>query len=152
MLLRFAFMITCLLGISSCGGSPTSTIHGTVQYQGKPLAGGTITFLTTNQQIFTAHLDNQGNYQLQNVPRGPVKVGILAGKYRPPARPQPNPKDKQDPIVAKKGKTHDEAKTQSRAKPVLLGIQLPDQYSDPKTSGIEFELKDPNQEFSKDIP
>src|SRR5437660_494014 len=65
--------IALLAVVAGCS-APTSTVHGTVLFQGKPLSGGSIIFFAPNQQTFAAHIQSDGSYQIASVPRGHILV------------------------------------------------------------------------------
>jgi hypothetical protein len=72
--------------VAACGCNPekVAAVSGTVTYMGKPLPGGTITFMNeerTKQDIVPINPD--GTYSAARVPWGKVLVGVYpAGKSR----------------------------------------------------------------------
>jgi hypothetical protein len=82
-LLRLAccgLSLALLIVITGCGGRPRSVEHaevsGKVLFQGKPLPGGVVNFVTVNGGFAaTGAIDENGNYQLK-APVGEVKIGV----------------------------------------------------------------------------
>src|SRR5215831_7895340 len=60
-----------LAALSGCA-QPRSRVFGTVRFQGKPLAYGTIVFLPPDNQAYPVRLDANGSYQTPPIPRGHI--------------------------------------------------------------------------------
>src|SRR5438105_2273574 len=71
-----------LWAITGCGGGRiTSTVTGTVSYQGKPVPAGKVSFYGPNDQVASALIGEDGSYEAMNVPLGTVRVAVTT----PPA-------------------------------------------------------------------
>jgi hypothetical protein len=79
-LTRWTCLVLCLLLLApGCGGRRRSVDHadvsGKVTYNGKPVTGGEITFVTAEGFASTGIIDPEGNYTIK-APVGPVKVSV----------------------------------------------------------------------------
>lgn len=73
---RFAIVFFMLASVG-CGKSPTEQgeVTGTVSYQGKPLPGGSISFLSERGFQSSAVISPEGHFRIKSVV-GPCKVTI----------------------------------------------------------------------------
>jgi hypothetical protein len=149
----------CLLLLSSGCSAPKSRVYGTISYQGKPLAGATIVLICPDNSTAQARVRSDGSYEMASVSRGEVKVAIQADKPRPPPRPRPD----RSAIAVKDKNTNAKsmAANDDQAKGAVVGprqppehafASFPAKYGDPNTSGLTFELKEADQEYSPDLP
>jgi hypothetical protein len=147
--LRIGIAAVFLAVLSGCG-QPRSQVHGTVRYQGKPLAEGTIVFLAPDNQAYPVKIHSDGSYQIASLPRGRVRVGVQMAQPRTPSRPPPSAKDT-DSFTANAMKTDDA--TKGRHKPPLSvpAVKFPPRYADPDQSGLNFDLQSSEQEYSVDL-
>jgi hypothetical protein len=58
-----------------CGGQ-TVSVSGTVSFNGAPMKGGMVTFLSADKRAFQGTIDSEGHYKIDNVPVGEVKVAV----------------------------------------------------------------------------
>jgi hypothetical protein len=148
---RFLAVVTffACATLSGCGPAH-SRVHGTVHYQGQPLARGTIVFLATDNRAYPVKIKKGGFYEIAQLPRGLVKVSILAPEERrPPLRGAPGTnKDEDDDLAQTKAQKDDGAKKARLLQAPLVGVELPPHYSDAESSGLSFNLELPDQEFS----
>jgi hypothetical protein len=102
-----AWSVVPLLALVSlgCGGSKKATVTGNINYRGRPLPAGTVTFFNASKEIVGNGSIANGSYSIANVPVGPVKIAVTT----PPAimadRKHPAPQDmpgggSSGPIVA----------------------------------------------------
>jgi hypothetical protein len=145
-------LLTLALAVALVGcGAPRSNVSGTVSYKGKALTAGTIILLAPDNKTHPADIGPDGKYQVAGVARGKVKVAVIVEGPRLP--PRPDPVKSKDPVGGKEAKA-DDAKGMARLKEAvssLPGSPIPAHYSDAARSGLEFELKDPEQTFSPDL-
>ena len=76
--MRYRFLtVFLMLSATGCGGSalPQGEVSGTVSYQGRPLPGGIITFLSDRGFQNSAIIGPDGRYQIKAA-AGPSKVTI----------------------------------------------------------------------------
>jgi hypothetical protein len=65
-----------LLVALGCGR--TAEVTGKATLNGKPITSGSVTILAADSLIYSGQLDEQGGYQILNVPRGSAKVAIAS--------------------------------------------------------------------------
>jgi hypothetical protein len=147
----FAAAVLAAVALSGCGDVPRGRIHGTVRYQGKPLTGATVIFLAGDNKTHVAKLKPDGTYDVSGVALGAIKVSVQ--------QDQPAVASKAEPRVSassgqEKG-VADEKAGRAPSTPVVekvdRGVRFPAHYSDAEKSGLTFELKDPDQEWSVDL-
>jgi hypothetical protein len=138
--------------------APKSRVHGTVLYQGKPVAGGSIVLICPDNSTSPARIAEDGSYVIAAASRGHILVAIQAGRPRPSPRAQPNAKAAalKDRNSSAKGaaKTEDEAKMAALGTPRSTDTNptgVPARYGDPNQSGLSFELVDSDQEYNVDL-
>lgn len=136
--------------IGGCG-QPRSRVHGTVRYQGKPLTGGTVVFLASDNRTYPVKIQSDGSYQIDALPRGHVQVSVQSGTPRIRSRPQPGAKGV-DSFAKSEAKT-DDAGPKGRGKPKKAAPlkAIPRKYADPTQSGISFDLEAAEQEYPIDL-
>lgn len=139
--------LTALVVLPGCGDLPRSRVHGKVTYLGTPVSGGTVIFLTRDNMTHVADLQPDGTYAVTGIPRGPVRVSIQQPPPRPATKSEVAPRG--GPKLDPEGKGSGAAA--AAAEPRAAGVRVPPVYADPGQSGLAFELKDPDQEYSVDL-
>jgi len=76
---RFLFFSLCFVA-AGCSGSKTATVTGTVNYDGKPLPRGRITFYGDKNASSTADIED-GQYEAKKVPAGTAIKVTIATEY-----------------------------------------------------------------------
>jgi hypothetical protein len=138
--LLMATLLAAPLLLPGCD-APRSRVHGTVKVQGRPVTGGTIIFQTKDPQAFAAELKADGSYEVSGLPRGTIRVSV---------QPLP-PKGPGKSVGGPGGAAPDPAKQAPPDPPPPPGPVVPTLYADANTSGLSFELKDQDQEYSVDL-
>ena len=59
-----------------CGGK--GDISGKITFKGKPVAGGTVTFVAKDKMPYQGPIGEDGSYSLSGVPTGEVKIGVTS--------------------------------------------------------------------------
>ena len=114
-----------------CGDQAKGTVSGQVTYKGKPLSSGFVTFAGEKGGPLHAEIHSDGSYRVDNVPVGPVKIGVEPKAAQDASSHMPrNPKD-YGKIKA--------AVTQS-------GTGIPAAYSDPNQSGLTYSVTKGSQQ------
>lgn len=143
--------IVLLLGLGStgCGGN-TSKVHGKVTHGGKPVVWGTVTLVDKTGMFHQADIDLNGEYVLENVPIGSVKIAVVSPNPNPPGRGGP-PKtdgkgakgaapafeDPREKFLAGKEKAN-----AARPKPPDgAWFPIPQKFNTPEESGLKGEVK-----------
>lgn len=132
---RLAVLLAGIVACSGCGSSApkTTRVSGTVQFDGKPLSKGTITFLPQasgdkeRARPATGQIDSNGRYSLSTFAPGD---GALPGKYQVTVvsnTSEPTPEE-----IAEKGAT--------------IQSLIPAGYNSPSTSGLTATVADGKQE------
>lgn len=129
-----AFTLSFLLWTTGCGGQGKGTVSGKVAYQGKPLPSGFVTFVPEKGTPVHADIQSDGSYRIENVPIGPVKIGVQPKSAQNTLQsfPMPrNPKDygKLQAVMTKKE------------------TQIPPQYADPNKSGLTYTVRQGQQQY-----
>ena len=142
----FAAALAAAAVLTGCGAVPRGRIHGTVKFQGKPLADATVIFIAKDNQTHLADLSADGSYEVSGVALGPVKVSIQQAPPRVASKGDPTRPGYKAPV-------HDEkaGREQPAAKSTPAGPRLPEEYANPDKSGLKFELTSPDQEWSIDL-
>jgi len=146
-----AALFAAAFSIVGCGDYPRSTVRGKITFNGKPVEDATVIFLTRDNMTYSVGTKADGSYELAGIPRGPVTVSIQ--QVLPYVAPRA------DPTIGKgasakgtgESKDQDAAKVAPPSTPVGVKNPIPSKYTDPKQSGLAFELKDPEQEWSVDL-
>jgi hypothetical protein len=74
---RPAAALAALLALAAAGcGADPSTVAGTVTYQGKPVAGGSVIVYCPDGQIARGTIGPDGSYAIPNVPAGAAAVTV----------------------------------------------------------------------------
>ncbi|MBX9625580.1 MAG: hypothetical protein K2X82_17370 [Gemmataceae bacterium] len=139
-----------------CGDYPRARVHGKLTLAGRPLTGATVIFLGRDNMTYIADLHPDGSYAVDRVPEGPVRVSV----QKPPPRPAPRPNPPAGWTGDAKGKIADPVDDRAKASRLDVveappaktsGPQLPARYADPNQSGLGFEVKGPDHEWSVDL-
>jgi hypothetical protein len=145
-----ATVAALLLTTAGCGRA-RSKVHGTITYRGTPVAGGTIIFISDDNQTHPARIGADGSYHVASVPRGHVQVSVQADQPHNSPRPQPGAKDSD--AFAKGAAADDDRAKGGRAPEKSSGpvVNLPPKYMDPGKSDLGFDLAEPDQEYTVDL-
>ena len=77
---RLFIMGLALCQVAGCGPSP-GEISGTVTFQGKTLASGTVIIVGSDLLTYYGNIEDDGTYTVAKVPTGPAKIVV----FSPPA-------------------------------------------------------------------
>jgi hypothetical protein len=80
-----------LLRLPGCLGEVTGTVTGKVNFSGKPLSEGWITFFDREGNGYRTFIHPNGTYTLANVPQGMVKIAVEARRRAVPDGPATDP-------------------------------------------------------------
>ena len=152
-----ALLVLSALG---CGGSGTSTVTGKVTLNGKTVVWGSVTLVDEKGQFYTGPIDLQGNYKIEKVPSGAVKIGVFSQNPDPPKEakgPAGGPKtggagggagfeDPREKLGLKKDLPPDLPKP-----PPGTWFPIPGKYTDPTASGLTGQVKSGSTELNIDL-
>jgi hypothetical protein len=153
-------LIVCLL-LGTAGCASNGTISGKVLYRGKPLPGGTVTFLPAGGKgAFNSEIQQDGSYNLTQVPPGEVTI-IVETESKNPA-PQINPQvgAKEAKNVKNMREKRQEEKTRmlewrTRSQPRLPSkeqyVPIPASYKDPDKSGLTYTVTGGSQTYDIEL-
>ena len=88
--LVFPVLALALLTVAGCTKNPNAPaqISGVVKYKGQPLPGGTLVFHDSEGKAYSAPIQQDGKYDLTDVPVGEMKVTVETESLNP-ANTQP---------------------------------------------------------------
>jgi hypothetical protein len=150
---RLTLGVVTLFVLWSAGcGVRTSRVHGTVTYQGKPLANASIIFLS-NGRAYPVRISSDGSYSLPSLPHGHIDVAVQVEEPRTPPRPPPDLTRPQDNKAIAEMAADDAGKQKGRGAQSPAGptLEFPGKYTEPTTSGLSFELDSDDKEYSVDL-
>jgi hypothetical protein len=150
-----------VLGLTGCGDSK-SKVRGKVTLNNKTVVWGTVTLVDRTGAFHQADIDLNGNYVLENVPTGTVKIAVVSPNPYPPAgRPEggrgvvkgdkggevPGFEDPREKFMAGKAKAEsDRPKPQPGA-----WFPIPPKYNAPDESGLTADVKGKEYELNIDL-
>jgi hypothetical protein len=128
------------VGTGGCGGEPVGMVSGLVTLDGKPVDGGTVSFLPPAGGVpVTTLIGSDGRYVASGVPVGEVMVGVQAPGDDSGAAGE---------IIKNQG-----AKGGPQQAPPKPAVRFPDRYADPSTSGLKVTVKpEKDGQVTFDIP
>src|SRR4051812_19782711 len=77
----------CALAAGCNGGPPKGTVTGKVVFDGKPVAGGQISFVQANGVPKTANINEDGSYKVEDLAPGDATVLVTGPTVGPPPDP-----------------------------------------------------------------
>jgi hypothetical protein len=140
-------LCTALLTSGCFGDYPRATVYGEVKYQGEPVTGATVMFLTRDNQVYRAEISADGSYEVAGVPKGQVRVCIQ--QARPTVMPRPDPPPGANPNKPAMSEARDA--NWKPPPPIEKGPKIPEKYGDPNQSGLTFDLTQERQQWSIDL-
>lgn len=146
----FLASVITTIALAGCSESPRGRLHGKVTYQGQALPDVMVVFLASDNQTHPVALKADGTYEVDGVAYGPVKVSVQQTGPRPAVKADP---DLRRPGQNKTGVKDEKAsfRPDPPEEPVATGVRIPANYGDPEKSGLGFELKSADQEWSTDL-
>lgn len=154
MRVRTSVWAVLLGGLCAAGcDDDTPTVRGRVTANGKPVVWGSVTLVDARGGYHQAVLDLDGNYAIDGVPTGAVKVGVVSdnpagrGAGRGPAHARAVG-DGQGPREAL-GFRQD-AGSEPPKPPPGSWFPIPDRFGDPHSSGLTGEVR-PGRESELNI-
>jgi hypothetical protein len=135
-------LLGIFLAIPGCSpGKNKGTVKGTVEFFGKKLTAGTVTFQTKDGRTGAGNIDVNGNYSVADAPVGQCtitvkvpNVGALPGM----AQGGPKPPGNMPPMRPPGGDAPDS--NASLIDPSKI-VQIPGKYAKPETSNLNFTVE-----------
>ena len=132
---RLCPLLLSAAGLVFLAGCSPSVGHlsGAVTFADKPVTEGQVTVYGADGQVFTGNIDGDGNYLVQFVPTGPVRIVVLP----------PGSGSQANEIVKNLGK-------EGKAAPIVpktVKTLIPDRYQDPGQSGLATTVKSGDNKY-----
>lgn len=110
-----------VLVAAGCGGGPgQAEVSGTVRFEGRPLASGTVTFVGADGAKSHSGIGPNGEYRVQGVARGMAQIGVVSHPRVPAGLMKPGP-----------------GQPAAKSEP---GPAVPARYGDPAASGLSCDV------------
>ena len=114
----FAVLLLSVLLLTSCG-RPTGVVSGKITCNNRPLSLGTVAMIDEDGAVASGMISD-GEYKIENVPVGPVKITVQVYPPSPMMHPPTGPE------------------AGAKPKPRLVFIPIPDRYKDASSSGLTY--------------
>jgi hypothetical protein len=154
----FSILLLSILFVAGCtrAAEQQAEVSGKVTYNGKPLPGGKVTFVSANGYAGHGTISPQGEYSVMS-PLGEVRIGVDNTMLRSDPQWEKNKNKGHLPIP--KAKTGEAQETQTKSagasgtKQWVTGrqgvvgtyIHIPGRYADPTLSGLKFTVTSGSQ-------
>ena len=125
---RGFFLMFALLAFAAGGcGKSTGNVSGKVLYQGKPLPGGYVNFMSQGDKSVakTSEIKADGSYAVSGLPVGPAKISVQGLEKRRLAD-LPGQGGKDEKVEQKE-------------------VYVPPQYGNTETSGLQYDVRPGSQ-------
>jgi hypothetical protein len=122
-------------GLTGCSGVRTAPVKGKVTYQGKPLAFGSVIFMSQvpDTHPIVVEINPDSTYEVKAVPIGEASVGVSS--------PDPN-----RPLELRGNNKRPELKADPK-----LWFKIPDKNSLPHQSGLKYTVVEGPNEHDIDL-
>jgi hypothetical protein len=124
------FLAFALLG---CGPSVTE-VSGIVTFKDRTLSSGSVTFVGQDGESSSSAIAEDGSYQIENAPIGPVRIAVASHPRVPPGLMNP-------PGQA----------AALREDPKDGTVKIPQKYENHKTSGLAYTVQRGSHTFNIDL-
>ena len=130
---RSCLLLVLLLCITGCSGG-MADLEGTVSYQRKIVASGSVTVVGKDGGTHSGTIGPDGAYRITGIPIGSAKVAVSS-------------------IDPRKTQTRSRKKGDAPTKQTETsgGFSVPSNYSDPATSPLQLELKSGTNRWDIDL-
>ncbi len=134
-----------ILLAAGCGSK--GVVSGKVLYQGKPVRGGSVSFILEGGGTMFSPIEEDGSYTIPNVPPGTVKITVETESFRPTVM-QRDASGGAPEFMKKYIQEKEPQLLEQRAKRY---VKIPPQYSDPDKSNLTYVVKSGKQEHDIDL-
>jgi hypothetical protein len=128
-------LLTCSLLIVAAGGcgDKKGNVSGKVTYQGKPLPGGFVNFMSSGEKsdLKTSPIKEDGSYSVSGLPVGPAKISVQGLEKRR--------------LADLPGQGGENAKIEQKE------VYVPPQYGNTETSKLTYEVKPGSQSHNIEL-
>lgn len=142
LILTTVFAVPVVLAGCTKNPNAPAQISGVVKYKGQPLPAGTIVFHDAEGKAYSASIQQDGKYELTDIPTGDMKVTVDTEDFNP-AKVQPTyggqraSKMGMSSMPAPPGATPRPTQEDKKAQ----YVKIPDKYRDANSSGLSATLK-----------
>ncbi|MCI0701377.1 MAG: carboxypeptidase-like regulatory domain-containing protein [Planctomycetia bacterium] len=168
--LSAALLLAGVVGFAGCA-RPVGDVSGKVTYNGKPLKGGSVTFISDEgRHSVSASINEDGTYKVPTLTGGTYKVCVdtsylkpapngpggyvgSGGKSAPPPAtkgPPPKSAPPPDAVVPEGYKPSNPAEAQAAANAKKY-VQIPDQYKEPDKTTLSYKFEGGSQTYDIDL-
>jgi hypothetical protein len=148
---RFTVPMLCLLlclAVTGCGSS--GSVSGKVSYKGEPLGGGVVVFTSTEgKSSASAQIGPDGQYSIDKIPAGPVKISVETNSAKPAKAPPRGALP--TPPAGAMPKDIDPSKYNQASQPKGKYVAIPENYADPEKSGLTYTVTSGPQTHEIDL-
>jgi hypothetical protein len=149
--IRFGLLLAAVLVMVGCTRNKTpSKVYGTVTYKKQPVKAGSVTFHSKDQGSYTGTLNEQGGYEIPDMPAGEMTVTVETEYLNP---------NKKAPVYGGKraGVSQDERSKAGYGPPggrvdeTTRYVKIPKKYADPDTSDLKVTIETGRQQKDFDL-
>jgi hypothetical protein len=132
----WAVVVAAVLGlVAGCGGEK-GTLRGKVTVGGKPVENGTVMVRGGSGEVAVGNISN-GEYSVEGVSRGKLKIAVVPGSAPPPGGKEFNPK-----VLREKGNIGIERAKKEMTEAAASATPIPPQYQDLDTTPVTHDTSD----------
>ncbi len=156
-------LVAATLALTGCS-KPVGTVSGKVIYQGKPLKGGSVSFVSTEGgQSFAAGLNDDGTYSIPKILGGAYKVCVETDSQKP-AKDTAAVAGSSQPVIPKgakfepppgaaipEGYTPSNPAAAAAAKAAKRYTPIPPHYADAEKTDITYTFTGGDQTFDIEL-
>lgn len=153
--------VVFVLVLTGCG-SGKAKVHGKVTLNGQAVVWGTVTIIDKNGEYHQADIDLQGNYELNDIPKGPVKIAVVSPNPDPQAQKARGRPGAGRPGAGGKGEQFEDPREKFMAgkapaedprpkPPPGAWFPIPDKYNSPEESGLTGDVNDSDTTLNIDL-
>jgi len=135
-------LVLATLSAVGCGGG-TGTVTGKVTYNGNPLKGGEVWYVSeASKQTLSAQIGEDGTYTVNQVPVGPAKIVVktkqlLVQAYAGPPAGRGGAGKGKEPKHTNEGGYEKPSNEDAKRK----FVAIPTRYEDAETSGLTYTVR-----------
>ncbi|QEL17305.1 carboxypeptidase-like regulatory domain-containing protein [Limnoglobus roseus] len=134
-------ILVAALGVVGCGPS-LGTLSGKVCYNGRPVVYGTVVVIDSEGLPHPGTIEPDGRYEVSGLPAGVATICVTSPS--PPGTENklpPGPKGRSQKADAMRTKREDEPTPAAPADVISNWQSIPDRFSDPTQSKLQFTVR-----------
>lgn len=131
-----------------CGGAAKGTVSGKVLYKGKPLPGGTVSFVPPEGKgTVVAQIGEDGSYSVSKVPVGEVTIIVETTSVKPKPGPPRGRRPKEAGGPPKDAPAPEGGGSAAAPTKTKKFVAIPEKYGNPKESPLKYTVTKGNQDY-----